>query len=162
MDHNPKMTCEMVEHRMAAWIDGQLSPYEYELMSDHLINCYECSRRLDELAELDIRPPKIRKVIYGNYWSKMDDVLSKEMDQWSSPRKSFGHQPFFWFLAASLLLSLCWGMMEHERAQELQALVEHQQKVMEKMERLSEYPEPLQKPKSYIIPAKHIPSRVDL
>jgi hypothetical protein len=157
------MNCDQVIDRAVAWVDGELSPAEMELVEDHLLMCEACSTAIEQLAALEIQPPQLQLRMAPNYWEKMDDVLAEELEaRKSSNSHSFFQSQMFWVLAAGLLLSFSWGVYEYKRAEDLATLVQHQQQSMERMQRISIQPKSPPRTQSYVVPVNYVPRRMDL
>ena len=154
-----RFQCSDVQVCAAAWLDGQLSPAESEFMEEHLAQCSTCERLIERMAEQDFEPPKLTLIKDDTYWREMDEVLASELLQ--AERKS--NRQISWKIltlyAAALLLCFLWGVHHRQRANTLQQVVESQQKNVEHLERMSAQPEA---PKTYVVPAKYVPARMDL
>jgi anti-sigma factor RsiW len=70
------MNCWRTRQLIAAFLDGELSPAETELIDDHLRSCPECSELRDRIA--DIPPldlPRLDPDAEADIWARMDDAL---------------------------------------------------------------------------------------
>ena len=155
--------CQRARDLAVAWLEDELSASESEQISAHLEDCRECQAYYADLSSLELRPPKLAGSAGANDWSKMDRALDLEMDSWDRPRRS----PFIlvgwqgWLAAAAVLLSLAWGAHQYRQAEMLRITVEHQSRQLERMERaMQASPRSPQQP--YVLPAVHVPNRMDL
>jgi hypothetical protein len=125
--------CQDVRVCAAALLDGQLSPAEEQLMEEHLFQCEECSDFLTQLEEQYLQPPHLQIIQDDEYWSEMDSVLQSELDQ--ADQRAVQHLPLKWMLiyAALLLLSILWGSYEHQKAEQLEYVVQTQQQTLERL-----------------------------
>ena len=158
--------CEIVRDRSAAWLDDELSAAETAVIAEHLEKCPECSALYEKLAQMDLRPPKLRLLPTDNYWSAMDNELSKAMEESSSPPQRVLPVWQVFALAAVLALAVLWGYQQNLQIVELERVIHNQQKDIERMQRISAQPAtPRIKP--YVMPAntkkpKHIPIVFDM
>ncbi|MDP7111882.1 MAG: zf-HC2 domain-containing protein [Myxococcota bacterium] len=70
------MNCWRTRQLIAAFLDGELSPAETELIDDHLRSCPECSELRDRIA--DIPPldlPRLEPDAEADIWARMDNAL---------------------------------------------------------------------------------------
>jgi anti-sigma factor RsiW len=158
-DDGLRFQCSDVHLCAAAWLDGQLSPAESEFMEEHLASCAECTELIAKMNEQLLEPPKLRLIQDDNYWREMDEVLAQELEE--AEKKSLRSIPWkvLALYAAVLMLSILWGTHHRQRAITLQQLVERQQRTLEHLERISAQPET---PKTYVVPAKYVPARMEL
>jgi anti-sigma factor RsiW len=158
-DDGLRFQCSDVQLCAAAWLDGQLSPAESEFMEEHISQCTHCEELLAQMAEQDLEPPKLRLIQDDAYWREMDETLAAELlqAQRNSRRKSSWKGLIFY--AAALLLTVLWGVHHRQRVASLEQVIENQQRTIDHFERMSAQP---QSPKSYSVPVKYVPSRMEL
>ena len=162
------ISCETVQQRAVPWLEEQLAPAELEQIGMHLEQCVRCAEYIAQLDSIDLRPPRVhhahasRKI---GYWDEMDGRLQSEMQQQydkdHSPQSAAERWPksAVYFLAASLLLSLLWGIQQQQRVEELHTQLQQQQREIERMERMFSSP-PKPSPNSqYTV---HVPARMEL
>ena len=154
--------CEVVREKAAAWLEEELSPAETDMIAEHLDKCEECVAFFHSLEQIDLTPPKLRFTTSDDYWQSMDKVLSHEIDVQEKGGKSKPYVMWeFWVLAASALLILSWGIYQYQQVSALEQLVESQQRDLERLQRTYAQPaSPRAQP--YVMPAVHIPSRMEL
>jgi predicted anti-sigma-YlaC factor YlaD len=158
-DDKMQFQCGDVRMCAAAWLDEQLSPAESEFLEEHLSQCHECEEFLSRLAAQDLHPPKLTLIQDDAYWREMDEVLASELLQAErAARKGFSWRSLLLYVAV-LMLSLLWGVHHRQRSVALEQLVESQQRTLEHLERISAQP---QSPKTYTVPAKYVPARMEL
>jgi hypothetical protein len=155
--------CHRFRDRAVAWLEEQLSASEAEQVAAHLEICSSCADYFSGLSAMEIRPPRLAGSIGGDFWDRMDSVIDTEMDKWEEPRRpllsELGWKP--WIVAAMALLCLAWGMQQYRKAEQLRTTVEHQAQQIERMQRaMQASPRSPQQP--YVMPAVHVPSRMDL
>ena len=154
--------CEIVREKAVAWMDEELSPAETDIVAEHLDRCEDCSEFVERLESIELRPPKLRFATGDAFWSKMDSTLSDELDAHDAPtlpakRVTWERVAF----VALLLFTLVWGIVQHQQVSKLESIVESQQLHLERMQRIYAQPaSPRQQP--YVMPAVHIPNRMEL
>ena len=158
-DDGLRFDCRDVRLCAAAWLDGQLSPAESEFMEEHISQCRQCEELIAQMAEQDLKPPKLRIIQDDEYWREMDETLATELMQAQRASRRKVSWKVLSLYAAALLLTVFWGIHQRHRANALQEIVENQQRTLEQFERMSAQPE---SPKSYSVPVKYVPSRMDL
>ena len=158
-DDGLRFQCSDVLLCAAAWLDGQLSPAESEFMEEHLSQCSKCEELVLRMSEQELEPPQLRLIQDNDYWSEMDDVLATELEE--AQRISQRKMPWkvLALYAAALLLSVLWGAHHRQRANTLEEMVESQQRTLEHLERISAQPET---PKTYMVPTKYVPAKMEL
>ena len=62
-DDGLRFDCQDVRLCAAAWLDGQLSPAESEFMEEHISQCQQCEELIAQMAEQDLKPPKLRIIL---------------------------------------------------------------------------------------------------
>ncbi len=70
------MNCWRTRQLIAAYLDGELSPAETELIDDHLRACPECEElreRIAAIPPLDL--PRLEPDAEADIWARMDDAL---------------------------------------------------------------------------------------
>jgi anti-sigma factor RsiW len=158
-DDGLRFQCSDVYICAAAWLDGQLSPAESEFMEEHLSGCSKCETLIVKMSEQLLTPPKLRLIQDDKYWREMDEVLASELHE----AEKMSQRKFPWKMvalyAAVLMLSILWGAHHKQRAVTLEQVVERQQRTLEHLEKLSTHPET---PKTYAVPAKYVPARMEL
>ena len=159
MDDGLKIQCSDVQMCAAAWLDGQLSPAESEFMEEHLSQCPKCEDLLARMSEQRLEPPKLKLIQDDAYWREMDKVLADELSLAQQESKQKINWKVVSLYAAALLLSVLWGVHHRQRAITLEQVVENQQRTLEHLERISAHPE---SPKTYVVPAKYVPARMEL
>lgn len=162
------ISCETVQLRAIAWLEEQLAPAELELIGMHLEQCDSCAEYIARLDATDLRPPRIHHAHPSRrqgFWDDMDDHLQLEMSGLynveGSKRNVSWPTATVYFLAASLLLSLLWGIQQQHRVNELHSQIQLQQREIERMERMfATPPQPQVTPNSqYTV---HVPARMEL
>jgi anti-sigma factor RsiW len=158
-DDGLRFQCSDVHICAAAWLDGQLSPAESEFMEEHLSSCTKCEKLILKMNEQLLTPPTLRLIQDDNYWREMDEVLALELHE--AEKKSQRKLPWrvLALYAAALILTVLWGLHHRQRAVTLEQVVERQQRTLEHLERISAQPE---SPKTYVVPAKYVPARMEL
>ena len=162
------ISCERVQQVAVPWLEGQLAPAELELIGAHLERCEQCSTYIAQLDLVDLRPPRIHHAHPSRklaYWDEMDTQLQSEMGRHydsTMPSQSSENE---WpksavvFLAASLLLSLFWGIQQQQRVEELHSQLQQQAREIERMERMfSSPPQPIPNAQYSV----HVPARMEL
>lgn len=70
------MNCWRTRQLMAAYLDGELSPAETELIADHVRICPECAELRDRIAAIPaLDLPRLDPEAEDEIWSRMDDAL---------------------------------------------------------------------------------------
>ncbi len=70
------MNCWRTRQLLAAYLDGELSPAETELISEHVQACPECSELRDRIAAIPpLDLPRLDSEAEDEIWSRMDDAL---------------------------------------------------------------------------------------
>ncbi len=70
------MNCWRTRQILAAYLDGELSPAETELIEDHLRACPECEELRDRIASIPpLDLPRLEPDAEAEIWSRMDDAL---------------------------------------------------------------------------------------
>ena len=152
--------CVDVQVSAAAWLDGQLSPAEAEFMEEHLQNCSKCEGFIATLAEQDFEAPDIKIAQDDHFWQDMDQILEDEFVLVEKERSNLPW-PMLALYAATLLLSLLWGLQHRQRAVHLEKIVENQQHSLEYWEKLSQ--QNVQKEgEETVRPVKYVPARMEL
>ena len=161
-------SCEHVQQVAVPWLEEQLAPAELEQIGDHLERCERCSNYIAQLDLVDLRPPRIhhahpsRKL---SYWDEMDTQLQNEMARQYDSNVSLQSAENGWpksaviFLAASLLLSLFWGIQQQQRVAELHNQLQQQAREIERMERMFSSPPQPTPNAQYTV---HVPARMEL
>ena len=163
------VSCETVQQLAVPWLEEQLAPAELEQIGMHLEKCEGCAEHIAKLDEIDLRPPRIHHAHPArkpSYWDDMDAQLQSEMQEQyaleSSVERTQSHswpRSAVYFLAASLLLSLLWGIQQQRRVDALHTQLQQQQREIERMERMFSSP-PQPTPNSqYTV---HVPARMEL
>ena len=157
------LSCQRTRDLAAAWLEGELSASESEQIAAHLEDCKDCTAYYSRISDLELAPPQLAASLDTEYWTQMDMVLEHEMDSWQKSRHSPSALTGWhgWLAAAAVLLSLVWGAHQYREAERLRILVEHQSSQIERLERaMQASPRSPQQP--YVMPAVHVPSRMDL
>ncbi len=145
------MNCTEVTERIAAFLDGQVSPAESEHIAEHLERCTLCHQLCDALMRQDFEPlsqeEKDAVCGSGGFWDSMDASLESELasmqpDESARSRRT-GGVPLSMGLAyaAALLLAVAWGYQHMQRADHAEATAKELQQLLEQERRLAAEPE---------------------
>lgn len=148
------MDCTSVITRVAAFLDGELSPDETERFASHIESCSSCMRIVVRMEEQTFLPleSEAREAICGRdgFWGDMDSVLDTHLDQmvlaktapsgpWFARRVALP-VPMIAAYAAAMLLAMAWGMQQHDRASSAELASEHLGQQLESERRLAAQP----------------------
>ena len=148
------MDCTSVITRVAAFLDGELSPDETERFASHIEGCPACMRIVVRMGEQTFSPlgPEARQNICGRdgFWGDMDSVLDTHLDQmvlaktapsgpWFARRVTLPI-PMIAAYAAAMLLAVAWGVQQHDRASTAELASEHLGQQLESERRLAAQP----------------------
>lgn len=154
------MDCTTVTSRVAAFLDGELSPGDGERFILHIEVCTPCAELVAKLEAQQFAPlqaeERERICGRGEFWSDMDSVLCAHMDQmvlsktaclgpWYQRRVGMP-MPMVVAYAAAMLLGVAWGLQQRERAAAAELATEHLGQQLEQERRLASQPTPVQEP----------------
>jgi anti-sigma factor RsiW len=73
------MTCERIQARLVARLDGELPREELVMVDDHLSDCLPCARAARAHRRLGLSAPQPRvDTREPGFWDAMDEALHKE------------------------------------------------------------------------------------
>ena len=161
----PPIPCDVAIEKSVPWLEEQLSPAEMEQVGEHLASCPDCAALFERLETMDLRPPRTRLSLGPDYWKSMDKAINKEMAlQWGGNR--------VWLLTrklvpiAALAIALMgWALIERSRSEllkeqisVLEAEIESQKQIIERLERANFQPKPFDA-NTFVLPVAHVPER---
>lgn len=148
------MDCQTVQDLSIAFLEGELSPGESELVGEHLELCEACAERLalldeqsDDLAALP--PPPDPRLDQPGFWDRMDGALAKEAEHALAPppppvplwRRPLQVSPLGLIAyAAALALAVGWGWLQQQEAVHATAQAEALGAELEQERRLAAQP----------------------
>ena len=148
------MDCTSVKTRVAAFLDGELSPSETERFASHIEHCSSCFQIVLRMEKQHFTPldAKEREAICGRvgFWGDMDSVLDTHLDQmvlaktapsgpWFARRVTLP-VPMIAAYAAAMLLAVAWGIQQQDRASTAELASEHLGQQLESERRLAAQP----------------------
>ena len=70
------MNCWRTRQLLAAYLDGELSPSETELIDEHVRVCPECAELKERIAAIPpLELPRLEPNVEADVWARMDDAL---------------------------------------------------------------------------------------
>lgn len=132
------MDCMTVADRVAAWLDGELSRSEQQLLEEHLERCTACQALVEGVAAIEMVPPPAAPALDSPmFWRRMDVALQAELAaserpapappsgwrQWSRASLRVS-APLLAGYAALLLFAVLWGAQNLRRAQVAEAQID--------------------------------------
>jgi len=148
------MNCTDVTERIAAHLDGQLSPGESELVGLHLDGCPDCHALTEALMAQDFDPLSQEEKDQGcsadGFWDSMDVALKRELEgigpvdaapgRWRGRRVGLPVSVVLAY-AAAMLLAVVWGLQNMDRADSAEVAVKELERQLEQEARLAAEPQ---------------------